>query len=454
LTFLTKINSFLNKDGKRSLLARKNILISIPIKGIGMIIMFIMVSLSIKFLGPENYGVWIVLSGIVSWAGMFDFGLSHGLRNHLAMSIAKNEYKEGQSYVSTTYFLLLIIAIIFAVIGTICINFFDLQPILNVYNIPESTLKSLSLIIWLLFLFQFFLKPITSILQANQIPSYARVIGVFGSIVSLGSIYVFWNFYNSLSINTYALFVSGAPVLALLIASIVLFKNKFKKLRPTIAQIKIKNLKKIGGLGLHFFIIQLCLLVVYTSDNYIISYLFGPSEVTTYAIPYKYFSVLTILFTVIMSPYWSAITDAYTKNEFEWIKKTINRLIKILLGGVGIALIMYFFSDFIFNIWVGKEIVVPSSLTALMGIYSVLMGVQTLFSYFSNGLGKIRVQMIVYIFCAVINIPLSYYFGKILSLGSKGVLLATVICLTIISSVLFLQYTKIINNKAKGVWLK
>lgn len=444
----------LNKGGKRSLLARKNILISIPIKGIGMIIMFLMVSLSIKYLGPENYGVWIVLSGIISWAGMFDFGLSHGLRNHLAISIAKNEYEEGKSYVSTTYFLLLIISLIFAVIGALCIKFFNLQQILNVYNVSENNLKSLSLIILLLFLFQFSLKPITSILQANQVPSYTQVIGVIGSIISFASVYIYWNFYNSLPINTYALFVSGAPVFALLIASIVLFKIKFKKLRPSIAQIKFKNLKKIGGLGLHFFIIQLCLLVVYTSDNYIISYLFGPTEVTTYAIPYKYFSVLTILFTVIMSPYWSAITDAYTRNEFEWIKNTINRLLKILLGGLVIAFLMYVFSDFIFNIWVGKEIVVPSSLTGLMAIYSVLMGVQTLFSFFSNGIGKIRVQMIVYIFCAVINIPLSYYFGEVLSLGSKGVLLATVICLIIISLTLFIQYTKIINNNAKGVWLK
>ena len=419
-----------------------------------MIIMFIMVSLSIKYLGPDNYGVWIVLSGIISWAGMFDFGLSHGLRNHLTISIAENEYKEGQSYVSTTYFLLLIISLIFAFIGTICIKFLNLQQILNVYNVTENTLKSLSLIILLLFLFQFSLKPITSILQANQVPSYTQVIGVVGSIISLGSIYIFWSFYNSLSINTYALFVSGAPVLALLIASIVLFKNKFEKLRPTIAQIKFKNLKKVGGLGLQFFIIQLCLLVVYTSDNYIISYLFGPSEVTTYAIPYKYFSVLTILFTVIMSPYWSAITDAYTKKEFEWIKNTVNRLLKILLGGLGIAFVMYIFSDYIFNIWIGKEIVVPSSLTLLMGIYAVLMGIQALFSYFSNGIGKIRIQMIVYIFCAVINIPLSYYFGEILSLGSKGVLLATVICLITISFTLYIQYTKIINNKAKGVWLK
>jgi O-antigen/teichoic acid export membrane protein len=424
------------------------------VKTLGMIFMFLMVPLSISYLGAANYGVWIVISGVISWTGMFDFGLSHGLRNHLAISIAKKEYEEGRSYVSTTYFLLLIICLVFAGIGMLGISFFDLQQILNVYDVPERNLKSLSLIILLLFLFQFFLKPITSILQANQLPSYSEVIGVCGSSISLIGVYFYFSLYDSSSINAYALFVSGAPAIALLVASVVLFKGKFKKLQPAIAQIKVKNLKKIGGLGLNFFIIQLCLLVIYASDNYIISYLFGPSEVTTYAVPYKYFSALTILFTVIMSPYWSAITDAYTKNEFGWIKNTVNKLIKILIGGLGVAFIMYVFSGYIFKIWIGKEIVVPSKLTALMAVYSVLMGVQTLFSYFSNGIGKIRVQMIVYIFCAVINIPLSYYFGEILGLGATGILLATVICLVIISLTLIIQYTKIINNKAKGVWLK
>ena len=350
--------------------------------------------------------------------------------------------------------MLLIISLVFTIIGFSLIQALNLQEIFNVVNISENNLKSVSLIILLFFLLQFFLKPINSILQANQVPFYTQLIGVLGSVFSFVGIYVFFNFHNSISINTYAFFVAGSPALFLFLASILFFKFKFKAIIPSITQVKLNNIKKIGGLGLSFFIIQLCLLIVYSSDNYIISYLFGPTEVTYYAIPYKYFSVLTILFTVIMGPYWSAITDAYTRNDFEWIKNTVNKLLLIVLVGLGVAFVMYLLSDFIFNLWIGNNILVPKSLTLLMGVYSVLMGVQTLFSFFSNGIGKIRVQMIVYIFCAIINIPLSYFFGKVLGLGSKGVLLATVICLVIISVTLFIQYTKIINYKGKGIWLK
>ena len=53
---------------------------------------------------------------------------------------------------------------------------------------------------------------------------------------------------------------------------------------------------------------------------------------------------------------------------------------------------------------------------------------------------------------AMINIPLSIYLAKNLDLGSKGVILATIICC--ILSIIFypIPCSKIINNKAKGIW--
>jgi len=444
----------LASGGERSIKARKNISISLFAKVIGMIIMYLMVPISISYLGVENYGVWIVLSGIIAWAGMFDFGLSHGLRNHLAIAITKNQIEHGKSYISTTYFFLFLVSFLIIIAGSLFIYTAEIQIILNTDTVSENVLKIVAMIVLLLFSVNFFLKPINSILQAHQMPSYTQIIGVGGSMLAIIAIYVIITFTNITSFYWYALLVSGAPVVGLLVASIILFSKKFEKLIPSFSEIKRSSLKKIGGLGTKFFIIQLCLLVVYTSDNFIISYLFGPEEVTAYTIPHKYFSALTILFTVIMSPYWSAITEAYTKNEFDWIKKTVRNLSKIILGGLVIAIIMVIFSDSIFKIWIGKKVVVPATLTALMGVYSVLMGIQTLFSYFSNGIGKIRVQTIAYISCAIINLPLSYYFGKTLGMGSTGVLLATVFCLLIISITLFIQYFKITNKTAKGVWLK
>ncbi|SHJ76157.1 Na+-driven multidrug efflux pump [Arenibacter nanhaiticus] len=450
----TQAKRLFSSENERSHKAKKNVINSLCTKAIGMLIMYLMVPLSISYLGVENYGVWIVISGIVSWAGMFDLGLAHGLRNYLAVALAEGNISEGRSFVSTTYFMILSVSLLILIIGSLFIYNVNLQGILNVYSVSESNLKNISFIILLFFLLQFSLKPINAILQAYQIPSYTQIIGVVGSIISICGIFISLNFFNKTPLYTYAVIVSLAPVISILLGSIYLFQNKFYLVKPKISKIKIISLRKIGGLGVDFFVIQLCLLVVYTSDNLIISHLFGPSEVTAYSIPYKYFSLLTILFTVIMSPYWSAITEAYVKKDFDWIKKTIKNLSFIILGGLIITLIMVLISDIIYKLWIGNQVLVSRNLTILMGVYSMLMAVQTLFSSFSNGIGKIKIQMYTYIFCAIINLPLSLYFGKVLNLGGFGVLLATVSCLTIVSIVLIIQYHKIINKTAKGLWLR
>lgn len=54
----------------------------------------------------------------------------------------------------------------------------------------------------------------------------------------------------------------------------------------------------------------------------------------------------------------------------------------------------------------------------------------------------------------IINIPLSIFFGKYLGWGPSGVVLAT--CCSLIYAIILrpLQYFKIINNTAKGIWNK
>jgi O-antigen/teichoic acid export membrane protein len=60
--FNTYISDFLNKGHKRSQLAKKNILASIIIKGINIAIGLTLVPLTIDYLNPTKYGIWITLS--------------------------------------------------------------------------------------------------------------------------------------------------------------------------------------------------------------------------------------------------------------------------------------------------------------------------------------------------------------------------------------------------------
>lgn len=198
----------------------------------------------------------------------------------------------------------------------------------------------------------------------------------------------------------------------------------------------------------------MALLVVYSSDNLIVSHLLGPEEVTKYNVVYRYFSIVTIAFSVVMAPFWSAITDAYIKNEMNWIRKKMLSLFYILIGGFFLALFLALISKWVFAFWINDNFVVSSLFVALMALYVVSMAWLNMFSFFSNGIGKIRMQMLVYITAAVLNLPLSYYFAKTLDMGISGVLVATIICVNLINIILTIQYFKIVNGTAKGIWNK
>jgi O-antigen/teichoic acid export membrane protein len=76
----------------------------------------------------------------------------------------------------------------------------------------------------------------------------------------------------------------------------------------------------------------------------------------------------------------------------------------------------------------------------------------TIFSQFLNGVGKIRLQLYSGIWGAILNIPLAVYLGK--SFGIAGVILSSVILTSVNMVWSYIQYMKIINNKASGIWAK
>jgi O-antigen/teichoic acid export membrane protein len=298
---------------------------------------------------------------------------------------------------------------------------------------------------------QFVLRLITTIITANQQPAKASIFDFIGSLVSLSIIYILTKTTSGNLIYLGTVF-SFTPVLVLTSSSIWFYTHQYKKYAPAIKYVKFHYARNLMSLGIKFFIIQMAAVVLYQTSNIIIAHLFGPEQVTPYNIAYKYFSIITMTFSIIMMPFWSAFTEAWIKKDIYWIKNAINKLIIIwIFSGIS-TIIMFIFSNFIYKIWVGKEIEVPISISAVMAAYIIINGWCGIFSQFLNGVGKIKLQLFSGIFGALINIPLAIILGK--HLGIYGVILST--CLLAVVSAIWspIQYIKIINNKAKGIWNK
>ena len=59
----------LTKGHERSIKAKKNILFAIFIKGISIAISLVLVPLTMHYVNPTQYGIWLTLSSIIGWFG-------------------------------------------------------------------------------------------------------------------------------------------------------------------------------------------------------------------------------------------------------------------------------------------------------------------------------------------------------------------------------------------------
>lgn len=443
----SRTRKFLNKGQTRTILAKKNIFYSFLIKIVNIFVVMATVSLSIKLLGAENYGIWIVLSGIITWSNLFNFGFSNGLRNKLGEVLTNGNTSVGQYYVSTTYAFLFIISFIMYMLFFSLANTFDWVNVLNIKNVDNNYIVSLLLIIFSFFCFKFILGPINAILEAHQWPSVVQFITLLSAISILAILYL----SSSLSLAEYVYIIAGIPVIILLVASVILFLGKYKDLRPRFSKVRKEYFSSLSKLGIAFFLLQINAIIILQTDNIIISNRFGPEKVTEYNIAQRYFGLIITFFLVVISPYWNAVTNAYAKNDLVWIKKSTNRLLQFIILCIIIVYIMYLVSDLFYAVWIGNNITIDSTLSAFMGLYVIVFSIVSIFSHFSNGVGKLRIQLIVNTFAAVINIPLSFYFAST-SLGLAGVVLATICSIVVMGVFLFIQYNKVINKTAKGIW--
>lgn len=436
----------------RSTKALRQVVYSFGFKGISILTGIIYVPLLIDILDKERYGIWVTLLSVFSWFIVFDGGLGNGLRNRLAESIAANDYSLGRKYVSTAYLLMGIISLILALTFFILNSQLNWSSILNTSDVPSHELYLLTSIVFGFLMLRFCLQVIVSILLADQKPAFGNGLGTLWNLFSLITIWIVYKSSDSMSLLSLGAIISASPVIVLLISSVIAFKGPYKRLRPSPKLINFSLIPSLLGLGIQFLLMQIGALVQYASANVVISRYFGPAEVTVYNVVYQYMQVPIVLMIVIVSPIWSAVTDAYALKDYGWMKSTLMKLRRVSLAFSLVIFLMVIAAPSIYRVWIGDRITVPKELTILMGVYAILSVWLAPYSSYINGLGKLRIT-------SALSLPMiGIYIILVISLTrlieqSISVVLSMCIIVILWLFIQPLQTHKILSGKASGVWM-
>lgn len=444
----------ITKGHDRSVKAKKNIIASFFIKGLSIAISLVLVPLTIDYINPSRYGIWLTLSSIVAWFSFFDIGLTQGLRNKFAQAKAKGEDDLAQIYVSTTYAILAIIFCLVWVVFYVANHYLNWSNILNISQDMQAEISLLAVIVFTYFCLQFVLRVITTLLVADQQPAKSSLIDLLGQVFSLIFIVILVKSTEG-SLVKLGIALCLSPLLVLIGANFFFFKGQFKKYKPAFSKIKFTYAKGLFNLGVIFFIIQVAAIIQFETANIIIARNFGTAEVTSYNIVYKYFGVLHMGFMIFITPFWSASTEAYAKHDFEWIKNGIKKYNRLNIAVMLLGVLMLIFSETVYRLWLGEGTVKIDFALSLWGFIFFIIGIfGSKYVYFLNGINALRIQFWTSLFSPLLYVAIAVILINYYKLGVYSLFIAAIIANANAYFIAPFQYYQIIVKGKKGIWIK
>jgi len=416
-------------------------------KGVSMLTVIISVPLTLHYLGSERYGLWMTISSLIAMLSFADLGLGNGLLNVISDAKGRDNKEDAISGVSSTFFMLTCIALIIGLFFSIAYSFI---PWPQVYNLSSPTAIGEAGPATTVFILCFFLNLPLGIVPRIQL-GYQEgfnngIWRAFGSLLGLFS--VLFVIYLKAGLPWLVLAMSGSGTFALLFNGIALFYKR-PYLIPRFNKVKYSTGLKILKTGLLFFTLQLAVSVAYTSDNIVAAQILGPDAVAQYSIPFKMFSIVSMVLSMFLSPLWPAYGESIARGDTMWVRNTLVKSIKIsLLFTIPAGLILTAFGLPIIHLWTGPQINPPISLLIGLAVWTIIGTCGNALSMFLNGANVIRFQVITAVLMACSALALKILLAK--SFGVSGIIWGTVIAYTIFSIIPYIFIVPYVLDKFKN----
>ena len=455
-TRLNFINNIPDPGSSKSQLNRfvkKNIFLAFVFKFSSAACTFITVPLILQQLSLAQYGIWLTAASFYPLITMFDLGIGNWIKNRVTEAIAKGEQEKIKGLISTAYFLFISIGTILILIFLILYPFINWVSVLQIPKQSGQNIDLMMLIILVLFVIQFVLRVINYIFAATQHNFMSYSLNFLTNLFILIVVLFFVRSGNT-SLFQWCVILASVPVFSIILSTIYFFRSAKLIPTPSYSSVQFNSLSSMMFSSLPFFISSVCALVLFSTDNFLVNYFFGAENVTRYDLAMKYFHIVIIGINIILSPFWTAFTHAYYTNDIEWIKKVTRKLVYLWIAITTAVTIMLIISPVAYKLWLGDKVSIPFSLSVGMALYTILTCWNSVFIHFINGVGKLRLVTYVGIFIMVLNIPIAILLVKLFHFGPTGVIISNCICLFIGAVICPIQYFKIINKKATGIWFK
>jgi O-antigen/teichoic acid export membrane protein len=388
---LSSVEGQANERNRRIALSA---LTSMTARVVNLLAGLITVPLTLPYLGVEQFGIWMALTGFVAFLAFTDLGLSIGLQAALTACHGKNDQKKPSYLISSGLSIIILISMTLIICSIFIFPLFDFTKVILIEN-PNNENVLLHTVQSILIVFAIGLPAgmIQRTFEAYQDGMISNILLIIGRFFSLGSVYVCVHFEISLSVMV-ALYM-GLPFVFIIIGGVILFIKR-SWLRPSFFKVRKKCVSEIFNVGRLAFSAQVGASIMSTGPLLVLTSQYGAMAIVPFAIAQRLFGIVSMIQASILGPLWPAYGEAKARGDWTWIISTLKKSI-IWSSAVVIPCFFAFafFGQWIILIWSQDADVVPGwALLMACNFWMLLLAGVRVFSMFLNGTGAFKGQAI------------------------------------------------------------
>jgi len=381
--------------------------------------------LAVRYLGAERYGVWATITTTAVWINLLDLGIANTLTNHISRAYALDDKRSAARYLTNALWLTCVIAACVGIVLACLLPRINWIRLFNVSgNVSALEVRHTVAAACVLMLLALPCNLVNKLLAGYQELHRGNYATSIGALASLGGLVL----GVALRVSMPMLFIMsvGCLTFAALINLILVVGWQKPWLRPGISLVDCSAMAELLNSGSPFFFIQVAAVVVFSSDNLIVSHYVGASAVTPYSVTWRVVGLAALLQSLIFPALWPAYAEAYAKHDFAWIRDTFAMAMKgtLALNTLCVAVFLLFGRSLI-RVWAGPAAVPPHALLLAMGFWAVVNGFMSVESCLLAALNRTRAQAVLSIIAAAVNIGLSLMLVR--HIGSLGVIGGTIL---------------------------
>ncbi len=379
-------------------LVKKSSLLAIS-TGFGALSRFLLVTILARYLSPESYGVWVLITSIAAIMMFGDFGITNALRNKLSVLAAEGEntsdLQREYFYVAFYFFFFLSTAI--SIIFLCLVNYIPLDKLYNTANVLlKNQGVELFIFIQLTFIMGIPFGMANGLFFSYDESRFVAIFGVLNSILTLGSVIVL-SFILSANIVTIGktYFLLNFLVYVTSFTYFVYRRKWYKSFStsPMLAPRRIWELLKTGVL---FLSVQLSTSFINNVPTIFIGAVGDLKMAASFNIAQKLYTMVISIYQSIFNPIWSKMSLYANQKNWKDFRKLHKRIVLLSFLAFFVFTILFtIFSKTIFQIVVGSQYESSYTIVFLLGISTMFYVMFEASSLLQNSLGKLKLRTVI-----------------------------------------------------------